>query len=314
MSRNRSIGWLEVGALVTVYLVWGSTNLGIRIAVRDFPPFMMAGIRFLIAGGALYSILRVLGIPSPSPKEWLNSALLGALFLLIGNGAVTVAELSVPSGLTCLLSGTMPLWAAVFNRLSGYRSSWREIFGVLIGFCGLIFLNLGSSMSANRFGTLLVLCAAIFWALGMILGRRLTLPQGIMASAAQMLSGGTMLLCASGLSGEHLTMLPGKSSTLAIMYLTLFGSLVGYCAFTIVLTRMPQGLATSYAYVNPLVAVFIGWKFAGEPVTPSMLWAGVAILIGVAAITMGQGRSTSDSGIKLPELTVDSEREVAASA
>jgi drug/metabolite transporter (DMT)-like permease len=274
-------------ALLTVYIIWGSTYLGIRYAVQGgFPPFMMAGLRFTIAGGALYLILRARGIANPTRLEWRSATIIGAFLLLGGNGGVTFVEQWVASGLTALAVATVPLWAALFAGLWGRWPSRFEWLGIGIGFIGIVLLNLGSDMRANGLGTLVLIFAPISWAFGTVLSRRLTMPKGLMASAVEMIGGGTLMLLASLLLGEHFNQPPTASSLWAFAYLTVFGSLLAFSAYDYLLRRARPALITSYAYVNPPVAVLLGAVIAGEPITLPGLLAMFIILSGVVLIAL----------------------------
>ncbi|PZR95813.1 MAG: drug/metabolite exporter YedA [Candidatus Chloroheliales bacterium] len=274
-------------ALLTVYIIWGSTYLGIRFAVQGgFPPFMMAGLRFTIAGVALYLILRARGIANPARLEWRNAAIIGAFLLLGGNGGVTFAEQWVASGLAALAVATVPLWAALFAGLWGRWPSRFEWLGITLGLVGIALLNLNSDMTANGLGALVLVVAPISWAFGTVFSRRLAMPKGLMASALEMIGGGVLLLFASLLLGEHFNQPPTSSSLWAFAYLTIFGSLLAFSAYDYLLRRARPTLITSYAYVNPPVAVLLGAIMAGEQLTPIGLLAMFIILGGVVLIAL----------------------------
>lgn len=279
-------------ALLTVYIIWGSTYLGIRLAVvGGFPPFMMAGLRFVIAGAALYFILRARGLANPSRIEWRNAAIIGGLLLLGGNGGVTFAEQWVASGFAALAVATVPLWAALFAGLWGRWPSRWEWLGIALGFSGIVLMNVGGDMSANALGAVVLIFAPISWAFGTVLSRRLAMPQGLMASALEMLGGGGLLLVASLLFGEHFTQPPTAESLWAFAYLTVFGSLIAFSAYDYLLRRARPTLVTSYAYVNPPVAVLLGAIIAGETITLVGLLAMIIILSGVVLIALKPKRS-----------------------
>ncbi len=279
-------------ALLTVYIVWGSTYLGIRLAVvGGFPPFMMAGLRFTIAGAALYFIMRAQGLANPNRIEWRNAAIIGGLLLLGGNGGVTFAEQWVTSGFAALAVATVPLWAALFAGLWGHWPGRWEWLGIALGFSGIVLMNVGSNMSANALGALVLIFAPISWAFGTVLSRRLAMPKGLMASALEMLGGGVLLLVASLLFGEHFTQAPTAESLWAFAYLTVFGSLIAFSAYDYLLRRARPTLVTSYAYVNPPVAVLLGAIVAGEPITPIGLLAMLVILSGVVLIALWPKRT-----------------------
>jgi drug/metabolite transporter (DMT)-like permease len=281
-------------ALLAVYFIWGSTYLGIRIALEGFPPFLMAGARFMLAGGALYLWLRARGVPAPSRPQWGGAALLGLFLLVGGNGGVTFAEQWVASGLTALCVATVPLWAALFAGVLGRWPGRRGWAGRLLGFTGIVLLNLQGDMRASPLGALLLILAAMSWAFGTVWSGRLTLPAGLMASAVEMLAAGTVLLFAGLITGERMSGLPGARPLLAFVYLVV-AALIAFSAYNYLLRRVRPALATSYAYVNPPVAVALGVGLAGERIGGSGLLAMVLILAAVGLVLLGQQRRTADN-------------------
>ncbi len=275
-----------VFCLFALYAVWGSTYLAIRWALQGgFPPFLMAGMRFTLAGLILYTVLRVRGYANPSAREWGAGALIGTLLLVLGNGSVVFAQQYVPSGVAALVVGSVPLWAALFGGLFGQWPGRAERWGLAIGFCGLILLNLGSDMSGNGWAAFALLLGPITWAFGSIWSRRLPMAQGLMSTATQMLTGGALFLVISFLLGERLTALPSPRALSAFFYLVLFGSLVAFSAYGYLLRNARPALATSYAYVNPMVAVLLGTFLAGESLSTWGLLAMGAILGSVVLLT-----------------------------
>src|SRR6185437_11850366 len=223
--------WLSLGlALLAVYVIWGSTYLAIHYALQGFPPFLGAGIRFLIAGTLLYSFLRVRGAPNPTRRQWGGAAIVGSLLLVGGNGGVSIAEQSVASGVTALIIATTPLWAVLFARIWGRWPNWKEWIGLLVGFAGIVFLNLGGGLSASPMGAATVLAAALCWALGSVWSQHLPLPVGAMSSAAEMLTGGVVMLLLGLVLNEHFSSAPPAASIVALGYLVVFGSLVAFSA------------------------------------------------------------------------------------
>ncbi|MFE8602806.1 drug/metabolite exporter YedA [Archangium violaceum] len=272
--------------LFALYVVWGSTYLAIRWALQGgFPPFLMAGLRFLLAGLILYTVLRVRGYANPSAREWGAGALIGTLLLVMGNGSVVFAQQYVPSGVAALVVGSVPLWAALFGGLFGQWPGRAERWGLAIGFCGLILLNLGSDMSGNAWAAFALLLGPITWAFGSIWSRKLPMAQGLMSTATQMLTGGALFLLVSFLSGERLTAVPEPRALSAFVYLVFFGSLVAFSAYGYLLRNARPALATSYAYVNPMVAVLLGTFFAGESLSTWGMLAMGAILGSVVLLT-----------------------------
>jgi drug/metabolite transporter (DMT)-like permease len=278
-------------ALVSLYLVWGSTYLAIRVALESYPPFLMAGIRFLCAGSALYAFLRWRGMAAPTRQQWINSAITGTMLLGMGNGLVCYAEQSVASGLAAVAVAAMPLFAAVFGGLYGQWPRRMEWFGLAVGFAGVILLNLGGGLSGTPFGALALVIAAMSWAFGSVWSRRRDMPPAAMNTAAQMLTGGTVLFVGALAFGERFPADPGTSSTLALVYLAIMGSLVGFTAYLYLLNTVRPALATSYAYVNPPVAVIVGAMFGGEAVHAFDVVAMAVILGGVGLIAIAREKS-----------------------
>lgn len=274
--------------LFALYVIWGSTYLGIRFALESYPPFLLAGIRFLCAGVALYVFLRLRGMAPPTPRQWRNAAFTGLLLLGFGNGLVCFAEERVSSGIAAVAVASMPLFAALFSGMYGEWPNRRESLGLAIGFAGVIVLNLGSSLSGSRIGALALLVAAMCWAFGSVWSRRQDMPPGPMNTAAQMLSASIALLVVGFVGGEQLPTHPTTRATLAVVYLAVFGSIVAFSAYLYVLKRARPALATSYAYVNPPVAVLFGVLLAGEHVGPYDLAGMAIILFGVAVITLAK--------------------------
>jgi len=277
-------------ALISLYFVWGSTYLAIRIAVASWPPFLMAAVRFLCAGGALYAFLRWRGMAAPTRKQWINSALTGVMLLGFGNGLVCFAEQSVASGLAAVAVASMPLFAAVFGGLYGHWPRRMEWLGLGVGFAGVILLNLGGSMAGSPIGALALVVAAGSWAFGSVWSKRRDMPPAAMNTAAQMLTGGAVLLAFALLIGERLPVSPPLAANLAVVYLAIAGSLVGFSAYLYLLNTVRPALATSYAYVNPPVAVLVGALFGGEAVHGFDLVAMAVILGGVALIALARER------------------------
>ncbi|MFI5143658.1 MAG: drug/metabolite exporter YedA [Thermoanaerobaculales bacterium] len=282
---------IVVAALLTVYVIWGSTYLAIRIALEGFPPFLMAGARFVIAGGALFTFLRSRGAPGPSRRQWLGAAAIGGLLLVGGNGGVVFAEQTVASGLTALGVATVALWAALFAGLWGHWPRRFEWVGLVLGFGGVALLNLGGSLRASPAGSVALAVATMSWAFGSMWSRHLDLPSGLMASAAEMLTGGAMLLLLSAAVREPWPVLHSTRPLWALAYLVVFGSWLGFSAYVFLLRRVRPAVATSYAYVNPVIAVLLGVAFAGESIATNEWLAMPVILAGVALVVLSQGRS-----------------------
>lgn len=291
MPASRRLSWLLIGAFLALYLVWGSTYLFIRIGVETWPPMLMAGVRFLIAGSLLYGFLRWRGVPAPSWTQWRAAGAIGFLLLSCGNGGVTLAEhAGVASGVAALAVATVPLFTLLFGLLFGHRNSRLEWAGIVLGLVGIGLLNLGSNLQASPMGAALILFAAAAWAFGSVWSKNLPLPQGAMASAAEMLVGGAVLLLGSALSGERLTQMPTAAGWGALAYLVFFGSILAFSAYMYLLKHVRPAAATSYAYVNPAVAVLLGIVFAGETIGAEECLAMAVIIGAVVLIGLPQWR------------------------
>lgn len=285
--------WLIVLSLFALYLVWGSTYLAMRFAIEGFPPFMMAGIRFVVAGGLFMLFLRLRGAPWPNRRQWRSAVLVGGLLLLGGNGAVAYAEQWIGSGIAALAIATVPLWTVVFSELWGHRSSRYEWLGILIGFIGVGLLCFGADMRASTSGALALLFAAVSWSFGSVWSKRLPMPAGFMSSAAQMLCGGLLLMLTSLALGERLLAFPSFKALAALAYLIVFGSFVAFTAYQFLFHTVRPSLATSYAYVNPVVALALGAWLAGEHVGALEAAATAVIVAGVALVVIGRRKSTA---------------------
>ncbi len=278
-------------ALFLVYVVWGSTYLGLRFGLEGFPPFLLNGIRLTVAGGALYWWAHSKDSPAPTRRQWINSGIIGGLMFIGGVGLVTIAEdAGVGSGLVAAGVAVMPLWAALWSGLLGLWPNRIEWLGLVIGFSGVALLSQEGDFQASALGTVLIVIAPISWALGSVVSGRLDLPKGTIGSAAQMVAGGVLLLVAGLGRGEWIESSPPLGAWLALAYLITAGSIVTYTAYQYLLTHTRPAVATSYAYVNPVVAIVLGitlgdeivggWAFIGLPV----------ILAGVAIVGLAQRR------------------------
>lgn len=274
-------------ALAAVYLIWGSTYYAMRLALAGLPPLTMAGIRFFLAGGGFYLVLRWRGAPRPTLSQWKSAGVLGAFLLVGGNGLVAYGQQWASSSLAAIVVATMPLWAALFARAGGQRPTTSERAGLWIGFAGVVILNAGGELGTLAPGALLILLAPVSWAWGSMKSR--TLPQAPrgMGIAAMMLTAAFALFALGWLRGERISAVPSAESLAALAYLIVFGSIVGLSAYTFLLDNVRPVLATSYAYVNPVVAVAIGVGLGGEAVRGSTLLALGVILAGVALVTSG---------------------------
>ena len=287
----RAAGLAVAFALAIVYVVWGSTYLGIRFALEGgWPPLSaVSGARFLLAGGAMYAFLRWRGVAAPTRAQWKNLLAMGALLLLLGNGCVVLAEQSVSSGLAAVAVASVPLWMGLFGAMFGQKPTRAEWLGIAIGFAGVVWLNAGSSLNASPVGLVLLLVAPLGWAFGSVWSRGRDLPSPFMAAAGQMLCGGAMLLAAGLLRGENpLAASPTLHGTLALAYLAVFGSVVAFSTYVWLLHHVRPALVSSYAYVNPAIAVALGAWLAGERFSAHDLGAMAVILAGVVIITLAR--------------------------
>jgi len=292
---------LLVAAFATIYLVWGSTYLGIRVAVETMPPFAMAAGRFLLAGGALAGWLAATRGLRPTARQWRDNAVIGTFLLLGGNGLVAWAEQVIPSGVTALIVGLQPLMMVLTEWAwpGGHRPSRTTLAGLLVGFAGVVWLAApwegAAAGGLDRTGVLVLIAACVFWAFGSIYGRRVRAPaEPLAASALQMLCGGGALALAALLHGDLTHLAPGAVSARswwAFVYLTLIGSLVGFSTFVFLMKHSVPARVATYAYVNPIVAVILGWLILGEPVTARTLSAAAIIVVSVAIITTQRGRA-----------------------
>lgn len=272
-------------ALLSVYLIWGSTYLAMRWAIEGMAPLFMAAVRYVIAGAIIYAFLRWRGHAHPTLRQWRNAGLVGAFLLLGGNGSVGLAmEQGVNSALSATVVAITPLCAALFARIWGHRSSSREWLGLGLGLAGVLLLKQGQGLEGSLPGFGLLLLAAISWSFGSMWGKHHEQPSIWMASAVQMLVGGAMLFLVSLLRHEPWALPATARSAWALLYLILIGAIVGFSSYVYLLATVRPALATSYAYVNPLVAVGIGVGLGGEVVDAAELIGLAVILSGVVLV------------------------------
>ena len=292
VQQSASRGKL-VAAFAAVYVIWGSTYLAIRFALETLPPFLMAGARFLTAGAIVYGSMIARGAEHPTRINWRDGLIVGGFLLLGGNGGVVWSEQWVPSGIAALLVATLPIWMALFDWMkgTGRKPTRRAALGIALGLAGVAVLVGPQSLGTGGvpLGPALVLVgASISWAWGSIYSRGAAQPSSpMMATAMQMMCGGALLLVAGTVAGEWGSLdLAGAStrSVLALLYLLFAGSIVGYSAYIWLLRHTSPANVATYAYVNPVVAVFLGWLLASEPITARVLAAAAIILVGVAVI------------------------------
>jgi drug/metabolite transporter (DMT)-like permease len=304
MDRSPSRAQI-VTAFAAIYVIWGSTYLAIRYAIETLPPFLMAGARFMIAGCILYFIARRRGAPPPPRSTWLAGAIAGALLLLGGNGAVVWSEQRVPSGAAALLVATVPLWMVLLESLrpGGERPSRRVIAGVVLGLMGLALLvgpsELAGGGRLDPLGAVVLLVGTLSWAMGSLFSRHAKLPSSpFMTVALEMLFGGTLLLLLGLFTGEgarlDLAAVTARS-WLSFLYLVTFGALLGFTAYIWLLKVSTPARVSTYAYVNPVVAVLLGWLLGGETISSRMMIAAGIIVVAVAAITAPSGKQAPRS-------------------
>jgi drug/metabolite transporter (DMT)-like permease len=291
-------------ALLALYIVWGSTYLAIKFAVETIPPFMSGGMRFLVSGAILLIWRRAAGDAWPTKRQWRSTAVVGILLLLGGNGLVSFAEQRIASGIAALIVGTVPLWLVLIEALrpGGVRPTPLAILGLLTGFGG-IYLLVGpselsiGSLQFDSIGILAVIVASFLWSIGSIYSRSADMPNSsLIATGAEMLTGSAALFIVSGLLGEWRGFDLGAVTTqswLGLAYLITFGSLVGFVSYIWLLKHAPVSLVATYAYVNPLVAVFLGAWLADETLNARILIAGLVIIGSVVLINQTKSKKTN---------------------
>lgn len=278
--------------LAIVYVVWGSTYLAIHYVVDGIPPLASSAIRNLCAGPILLAFLLARGAAWPTWRQWRNGAFIGFMMMGLGNGFVCLGETKVPSGLASLVVAGVPLFAMLFAwGLFGARPRLLEWLGVFLGLLGMALLNFDLHAASNPGAIAVLFVAAAAWACATVLQPRLDLPKGPMSAAVQMLGGGASLVVMATLHGEHFdpAAVP-TTSWVALAYLVVFGSLVAYTAFVYVIGHSRPALATSYAYVNPVVAVGLGALFVGETISVPIVAGMAVILTGVGLVMAGARR------------------------
>jgi drug/metabolite transporter (DMT)-like permease len=285
-------------ALAAVYVVWGSTYLGIRLTIETIPPMLSGGARFVAAAavlGAVLAIRRGRQTFRMTRREFLGAGLVGLLLLAGGNGMVALAEQYISSGLAALLVASVPLWLVIFRVVAHDRPHLVSLAGVLVGFCGVAGLSLTGGTSASTIGIVIVLAGALSWSIGSFLPGRIAMPKDpFVASTVEMAVGGVGLLLAGTVTGERLHLSAvSASSWLALVYLVLFGSLVAFTSYVWLLGNAPISLVSTYAYVNPVVAVVLGVVVLHEHVTSQMIAAGFVIVLGVALVVSTERRAPS---------------------
>ena len=284
-SPNRSHVF---AALLAVYVLWGSTYYAIKLALPGYPPFLLTGTRMLIAGGLMLAWLAWRRHPLPTRSQWPSLVVLATVMTVLSNAFVNVAEQSVSSGVVAIGVAAMPLWAGLFAALRGYHPNRIEWSGLLLGFLGVIWLNLGSELRVSTVGLLCVLAAPIGWAWGSMWSKGRDLPDPVALSAWQMALGGVISSLLGLALGERFTHAPGLEATAAMLYLAVFGSVIAYSAFVWLVKHVRPALATSYAYVNPPIALLLGVLLLDEPMNSHTLVAMALILLSIGIVTLGK--------------------------
>lgn len=295
---------LVCAAFAAIYLIWGSTYLAIAVAIETIPPFLMAGVRFLIAGGIVYAWARVgMKAERPTLVQWRSALIIGGLMLLGGNGGVVWSEQRVASGVAAIIVATVPIWVVLINwlRPRGIRPAWADVVGVTLGFIGLLTLidptAVESVGKVDRIGVMVLALGSLSWSFGTIFAHQVQRPKSPFVSVGmEMLCGGVLLTIAAGLHGDWGQFAVAKlslDSVLAFLYLLFFGSVVAFTAYMWLLRVSTPSRVATYAYVNPVVAVLLGWMFRSEPVSRRMVMAMIVILAGVIMITTLGARARS---------------------
>jgi len=278
MSRQ---SLLIVLALFCTYFIWGSTYLAIRFGIESFPPFLMGGIRFTVAGAILFVVMRYLGSAMPSGREWLGAGVVGLLLPALGNGTVCYVQQTISSSVAALSIATAPIWMAIFSSIWGHKITLKEWLGIAIGLVGIVLLNLGGSFEGDFTSAFLLIFAAASWSFGSVWGKHLAMPAGLMGAACQMFVGGLALLLASAYAGESWPQQVSPKSWGALLFLIVLGSLIAYSAYQYLLKTVRPLVASSNTFVNPIVAFAVGIWWAGEHVTMVEMAALGVILVGV---------------------------------
>ena len=290
---NKNQALLIALALFCTYFIWGSTYLAIRFGIESFPPFLLAAVRFTVAGAIMYGVMRYLGSPNPTRQQWLGATVVGILLPAIGNGTVTYVQQTVPSSVAALSIATAPIWMAIFSSIWGHKINAREWLGIAIGFVGIALLNVGGSLQANFTNAALLIFAAASWSFGSVWSKHLAMPNGLMGAACQMLTGGLVLALVSAYAGETWPAQISGKSWGALMFLVVLGSLVAYSAYMYLLKTVRPLVASSNTFVNPIVAFAVGIWFANESVTNTEYAALAVILMGVFLVLSANNKTDS---------------------
>jgi len=290
LSRSKLSQPSVILALFSVYIVWGATDLGNQIAVESYPPFMLIGMRLLLATVILIGFLKIRGTDFPPIRLMLNATVIGALMFGGRAGFLAFARLNgVGTGILMLGIATVPLWAMMFSFIFGYRPNRLELLGLVVGIIGMSILNIGNDMQFQLIGVIVLLFSPMIWAFGSMYKNEITMPDGLMGTGFQMVGGCITLFIMSLLRGEQIPVAPSVESTIAFLFLSVLGTLVAFTAYMHLVEVVSPGLATSYAYVNPVVEVFFGAILFGDVIEPKV-WIAL-IVIGLSVILIMTGKS-----------------------
>ena len=299
-ASAKPAAWLVGGCLLVVYIVWGTTYFAIKVAIEGIAPFFLVGTRFVVAGALLLGWQALRGAPMPTLKQWAGAALVGFLLLVVGNGAVSVAEHWVSSGATVALISIMPLATALWSGAFGDWPRRAEWSAIALGGAGAAIMLLGRDLQGSIAGTLLILLGIISWSLGSIVSRRLDIPHGPTGFGAEMLAAGVMGLAVSAALGEHWGFPHAAHVWWAWGYLVVFGSLIAFSAYRFVVERVSASLAATYAYVNPPVALLVGWWLGNEAFSANVLLGLPVVLVAVALHAWIQTRDAPLAPAQVP--------------
>lgn len=285
-----------IAALAALYLIWSSTYFAVRVAVREMGPFFLGGARYLVAGAIMIAIARARGLAFPRARGVAYGFLVGALFFVVGNGFVAAASRTIGSGIVAVACGTMPLWTGLCAPWFGSpRLTPRELFGLVVGFLGVIVLFGGAELRADPFSALLLVLAPIGWAIGSLIARKAPIGEGLMGAGMQSFLGGVAMLGVGVATGEQIPRAVSVGAMSAWLYLVVFGSLVGFVAYHHLLMHARPAIATSYAYVNPVLAVLLGHWAGGEAIGLPVVVSLALIVVAVVTILRPKRRAPSEA-------------------
>jgi|ERR1035437_987626 drug/metabolite transporter (DMT)-like permease len=294
---------LLIISIILLYTTWSSTYLAIRVAVRTIPPLIMTSSRFIIAGMLMYLLALMRGEKQPAPKEWLAAALIGTILFLMSNVLLCVAEQTVDSGVSAIAVSSGALWMCLFSGFFGKWPSRIEWLGIITGFAGILILNLGGTAKGNLSGGLVLILSAMIWSFGSVLSKKIRVPSGFMGSGIEMFFGGLASLITAVLLRQNFNIHPSAESITALIYLIIVGGMVGFSSFMYVLQNARPALASSYAYVNTIGAVFLGAILLKEKISASEIGALIVVVAGVVIVATahtwpGQKAKFSDENLE----------------